>query len=118
MPGGARPPPGVGMARFRAGDGTGSCPVRPLRRERVRCQRANLFEAIEVSRMGAYDVVFCRNVLIYAHDETIPRFLEALQRLVRPGGYLFLGPSESLLAQGGQFRLERVGPAFTYVRVA
>jgi chemotaxis protein methyltransferase CheR len=41
------------------------------------------------------DVVFCRNVLIYFERETQQAVLERLCGHLRPGGYLFLGHSES-----------------------
>jgi chemotaxis protein methyltransferase CheR len=42
-----------------------------------------------------FDVVFCRNVLIYFDRETAERVVANIGRTVRPGGYLFLGHSES-----------------------
>jgi len=42
-----------------------------------------------------FDVVFCRNVLIYFDRETAEQVVANLGRVLRPGGYLFLGHSES-----------------------
>ncbi len=42
-----------------------------------------------------FDVVFCRNVLIYFDRETAEQVVSNLGRVLRPGGYLFLGHSES-----------------------
>ncbi len=42
-----------------------------------------------------FDVVFCRNVLIYFDRETAHQVVANLGRVLRPGGYLFLGHSES-----------------------
>ena len=42
-----------------------------------------------------FDVVFCRNVLIYFNRETAENVVSNLGRVLRPGGYLFLGHSES-----------------------
>ncbi|MBU6375286.1 MAG: protein-glutamate O-methyltransferase CheR [Bdellovibrionales bacterium] len=42
-----------------------------------------------------FDVIFCRNVLIYFNRQTAEQVVSNLERVLRPGGYLFLGHSES-----------------------
>ena len=42
------------------------------------------------------DLIFCRNVMIYFRPETIRAVVSRLRRALRPGGYLFLGHSETL----------------------
>jgi chemotaxis protein methyltransferase CheR len=110
------PPPSVDLDGLVAREPGGLRVVRPALRARVRFERANLVEEEEVARLGAFDVVLCRNVLLYGHDETIPRFLRGLQRLLLPGGYLFLSSSESLVRHRSELRLERVGGGFAYRR--
>ncbi|ACX53099.1 MCP methyltransferase, CheR-type [Ammonifex degensii KC4] len=44
-----------------------------------------------------YDLILCRNVLIYFTKEAQDRVLMGFQRALRPGGYLFLGGSETIL---------------------
>ena len=46
--------------------------------------------------LGAHDVIFCRNVLIYFNKETQFSILDKLCSRLRPGGHLFIGHSESL----------------------
>jgi chemotaxis protein methyltransferase CheR len=113
---GEGPPRGVDLADVVAREADGAWSVRPYVRARVRFDRINLMEAEEVARLGVFDVVFCRNVIVYGHDESIPRFLRALESLLRPGGLLFLSPSESLVSYRSELRLERVGGGFAYVR--
>lgn len=43
---------------------------------------------------GAFDVIFCRNVLVYLDEEPARRVRTHLAQALRPGGYLFLGPLE------------------------
>jgi chemotaxis protein methyltransferase CheR len=58
--------------------------------------------------------VLCRNVLIYFSHEWIVRFLDRLADWMLPGGWLFLGYSESLWQVTERFELVRVGDAFLY----
>jgi chemotaxis protein methyltransferase CheR len=57
----------------------------------VRFQRHNLLDATSV---GAWDVVLCRNVLIYLSRERARSVVERLADSLTPGGYLLLGASE------------------------
>jgi chemotaxis protein methyltransferase CheR len=59
--------------------------------------RLNLLDATAVSTVGAMDAVFCRNALIYFDKQTQKRVVENFARVLRPGGYLFLGHAESII---------------------
>ncbi|MCP4546224.1 MAG: protein-glutamate O-methyltransferase [bacterium] len=53
---------------------------------------------------GPFDVIFCRNVMIYFNQATRQQLVERYYKLLRPGGYLLIGHSESLTNQGrGEF---------------
>jgi chemotaxis protein methyltransferase CheR len=53
---------------------------------------------------GSFDFVFCRNVMIYFDEPTRKKLVETLFRYVKPGGYLFIGHSESLRRETCPFR--------------
>lgn len=55
-----------------------------------------LENVLEPRPSAAYDVVWCRNMIIYFDQKSIERFCTLLRGLVKPGGYLFLGHSEIL----------------------
>ncbi len=63
---------------------------------------------------GLWDVIFCRNVLIYFNRETVRGIIENFRRVLTPGGYLFLGVSESLFQISEGFDLISTGKAFVY----
>ena len=74
--------------------GNGAYRISPELRKNVAFKRINLLEPI--SPRKPYHAIFCRNVMIYFDGETrlslITRFYDAMT----PGGYLFIGHSESL----------------------
>ncbi|MCI0444337.1 protein-glutamate O-methyltransferase CheR, partial [bacterium] len=55
---------------------------------RVRFQPFNLLKSFKV--LGCFDVIFCRNVLIYFSDEIKKDILSRMAGVMKPGGYLFL----------------------------
>ena len=96
---------GTQAGRMRAG---------PELRQLVRFQRLNLNEppyAID----GPFDLIFCRNVLIYFTAEGRAAVVGRLVPLLAPEGHLFLGHAESL--QGQPYRMRPVIPT-VYTRAA
>jgi chemotaxis protein methyltransferase CheR len=65
---------------------------------------------------GAWDVIFCRNVIIYFDTPTTQKVLTQFHNALTPGGYLFLGYSESLFRLFEGFELTEVAGAFLYRR--
>jgi chemotaxis protein methyltransferase CheR len=67
--------------------------VRPRLRKLVSFAPVNLASAVYVGRM---DVIFCMNVLIYFSEERRRSLVQRFYDTLEPGGYLFLGHSESI----------------------
>lgn len=57
----------------------------------------NLYDEHKMRLMRNYDVIFCRNVLIYFDEESRRKVVEYFYDALNPGGYIFLGHSESIL---------------------
>jgi chemotaxis protein methyltransferase WspC len=74
----------------------------------VRFAQANVLSADFAHQRAPYDVIFCRNLLIYLTDAARVHLLSSLDALLAPDGLLFTGPSElPLLLTRGYTRLNR-----------
>jgi len=73
---------------------------RPLRGDsrQVRFRHGNLLASPFVPGRDRFDIIFCRNLLIYFDQTAQQRAIQALERHLMPGGHLFISHSESLNA--------------------
>ncbi|NHZ89131.1 methyltransferase domain-containing protein [Massilia sp. CCM 8733] len=87
-------------------------------RGQVTFNQANLLDPAFSSRPGYYDVIFCRNLLIYFDDPTVAAAIASLSRLLADDGILFAGYAEvpafcrngfAALRAPGAFALEKAG---------
>jgi chemotaxis protein methyltransferase CheR len=91
--------------------------VRESVRKPVQFVWGNLVDEGSLRALGKFDIIFCRNVLIYFQDETIRRVIENLSHLLEDDGTLFLGHSESLVRITDSFEAERHAGAVVYRKV-
>lgn len=63
---------------------------------------------------GPFDVVFCRNVLIYFSQDLKRDILTRIHGKLRKGGYLFLGASESMSGLNDKFEMVQCNPGIIY----
>lgn len=71
----------------------------------VKFQKLNLQERFNY--IGRCDIIFCRNILIYFSPEFKQNILKRIAELLRPGGYLFLGASESIILYTQEYEMLR-----------
>jgi chemotaxis protein methyltransferase CheR len=90
--------------------------VSPLITRMVQFRHANLMDPAVAGEMTGQDFVFCRNVLIYFDDASRRRTLELFYDALRPGGYIFLGHSESVGRITSAFRLLRKSDQLVYMK--
>jgi chemotaxis protein methyltransferase CheR len=89
--------------------------IRPM----VKFEQRNLIEdATEFWRAGSFDIIFFRNVSIYFAPETTKGVIARIAQALAPGGFLFLGPSETLRGISRQFHLRHTQGTFYYQRLA
>src|SRR5690606_8349286 len=86
---------------------SGSWQVKPAIRSVVEFKELNLLERYT---LGKFDVVFCRNVLIYFSAELKRDILERIHQSLNPGGYLVLGASESLNGLPDKYEMVQCHP--------
>lgn len=87
--------------------------LKPSARADVAFRRENLL-APPPPGESRFDLIFCRNVLIYFTDEAIRVAIARLSERLAPGGYLFLGPAESLRGISDNFQLCQGKDVFYY----
>lgn len=85
-------------------------------RQSVRFSRVNLIETKETRPQGRFDVIFCRNVLIYFDDESRRVAAENLYDNLLPGGFICLGHTESMSRISPLFEICRYSEAIVYRR--
>ena len=72
----------------------------------------NLLESYTL--LGKFDIIFCRNVLIYFSPEAKRKILRQFAAALNPNGILFLGASESIAGLSDEFDMVRCNPGIYY----
>ncbi|HEX7871330.1 MAG TPA: protein-glutamate O-methyltransferase CheR [Sphingobium sp.] len=85
-------------------------------RESVLFSQCNLIDARSVAAAGKFDVILCRNLLIYFDEDARRAAAANLYDALNPGGYLCLGHSESMARIDDRFTLVRLDDAIVYRR--
>lgn len=85
----------------------------PELRSKVKFQRLNLNDKADFGMNTRMDIIFCRNVIIYFNRETQKKLFKKFYNQILPGGYLFIGHSESLHGINDEFKSVAVA---TYVK--
>jgi len=81
-------------------------------RRRVTFRELNLQQGYE--SLGRFQVIFCRNVLIYFSADLKRNILARLAAALHPGGYLFLGAAEAITGYSDAFEMVRLSQGIVY----
>jgi chemotaxis protein methyltransferase CheR len=85
-------------------------------RESVRFTTANIVDPADMARQGKFDVILCRNLLIYFDDAARLIAADNIHDCLNPGGFVCLGHSESMARISNRFKLTRLPEAIVYRR--
>jgi chemotaxis protein methyltransferase CheR len=80
------------------------CRVTPLVRDLVSFRHLNLHASWPMT--GPFDAIFCRNTVIYFDKPTQSRLFDRFANILAPGGWLYVGHSESLFSVSSRFQFE------------
>ena len=101
-------------ARFFEEEAPGRFRIREEIRNRVSFGRVNLIETARLAALPRFQVIFCRNVLIYLDEPSKRSVVASLYERLLPAGHLFLGRVESLVAFSTAFRLRHLPHDLAY----
>jgi chemotaxis protein methyltransferase CheR len=90
--------------------------VRPATASLVKLAHLNLHDRAAMRTMKNFDFIFCRNVLIYFDDRSRKMVVDHFYNALNPGGFIFLGHSESVGRISTAFRLKRYGKHLVYAK--
>lgn len=92
--------------------GNGMMQVKADIRRMVSFRHLNLLDSF--SLMGKFDIIFCRNVLIYFSPEIKSQIINKFAEQLNPNGYLILGASESMSGLSDKYEMIRCNPGIIY----
>jgi chemotaxis protein methyltransferase CheR len=92
----------------------GALIAHPRLRTAIQWHKLNLIDQDAVRSMGEFDVILCRNILIYFRDDTVRRVVGQLAARLKASGVLLVGVSESLMRFGTELKCEEHDGAFVY----
>ena len=81
-------------------------------RKNVTFRHLNLLDSYAL--LGKFDIIFCRNVLIYFSADVKAKIIAQFAQSLNPKGYLFLGASESMTGLSNDFEMIRCNPGIIY----
>lgn len=84
-------------------------------KHRVSFSEQNLL--LPYAALGNFDIIFCRNVLIYFAADRKTDILNRMAQALNPGGYLFLGASETITGYSDAFEMVRSPPYGVFYRL-
>jgi chemotaxis protein methyltransferase CheR len=86
--------------------------VKPVLRDRIDFRPINLMDSY--AGLGKFDIVFCRNVLIYFNGDLKRQILQKIHAALKPQGILYLGSSEGLAGASDLYEMVRCEPGILY----
>ncbi|MBU1310434.1 protein-glutamate O-methyltransferase CheR [Rheinheimera muenzenbergensis] len=98
--------------KFFEDSGKGMMRIKDNVRKNVNFRHLNLLDSYTL--LGKFDIIFCRNVLIYFSADVKAKIIHQFSQSLNSRGYLFLGASESLSSLNSDFEMIRCNPGIIY----
>ena len=105
-------PPNI-VSKYFAVDGQ-THTLDPSIRQMVTFEKHNLKDRLGAKRHGIFDVIFCRNVMIYFDEDMKRDVVRTFEEMLDPDGWLFIGHSESLRGVSSAFESQPYPEGFCY----
>jgi chemotaxis protein methyltransferase CheR len=83
-------------------------------REVIKFSHVNIVDALQMTDYHDFDVIFCRNLLIYFDDQSRVNAAEHIYDALKPGGYICLGHSESMSRISSLFTIKKFPETTVY----
>ena len=87
-------------------------------RKMVQFFNVNIIDEAAMKKLGTFDLILCRNVLIYFDKKSREKAIQTFYNMLNPGGYLFVGHSESLHGVSQAFKIVHFRKAIGYKKDA
>lgn len=88
--------------------------IKPEIKNMVKFSKVNLIDSLKMTTMKNFDIILCRNVLIYFSHDSRKKVIEHLYLSLKKDGYFFLGHSETLHGVFDGFQVVHVPGAVVY----
>ncbi len=85
------------------GENSGKYKTKPILQDMIVFKKLNLLDDVFPMK-GKFDIIFCRNVIIYFDRDTQSKLFEKFSRYISDNGYLFIGHSENLTGVSVKFK--------------
>lgn len=102
------------LSQFFTEETESSWAIKPEIKRRIDFRPINLKD--NFINVGRFDIVFCRNVLIYFSSELQQQIIRNIHRVLNPGGHLFLGGSETPKGLNDLFDIQYYTPGVVYTK--
>lgn len=112
-----RSTPSLALDRYFKGDGSFH-QIDPTIKSMVRFEKLNLKDRLGMKRLGTWDVIFCRNVMIYFDRDMKQQVVSTFGECLASDGSLFIGHSESLSDLSVPFAALPIAHGFCYKKTA
>jgi len=91
--------------------------VKDILKNAVNFKVINVLDKYAMKKLGKFDVIFSRNMLIYFNENNKREAINNFYSILKPNGFLFLGHAEMIPKDIKLFKKEKLGEAFVYRKV-